>query len=55
MNSHGVEIPITGCVAEMVRDPNLMPHGCPDMGVLPSTLTLHDSYPRITQLMTRSV
>ena len=25
MDSHGVEISITGCVAEMVRDPNLMP------------------------------
>jgi len=25
MNSHGVEISIAGCVARMVRDPNLMP------------------------------
>jgi len=24
-NSHGVEISITGCVREMVRDPNPMP------------------------------
>jgi len=44
MNSHGVEISIAGCVREMVRDPNLMPRGCPYIGVLPSTLTRCDSY-----------
>jgi len=43
MNSHGVEISIAGCVEEMVRDPNPTPRGCPYIGVLPSTLTLHDS------------
>jgi len=54
MNSHGVEISIAGCVGEMVRDPNLMPRGCPYIGVLPSTLTLRDSFPRVTRLMTHS-
>jgi len=54
MNSHGVEISIAGCVREMVRDPNPMPQGCPYIGVLPSTLTLRDSYPRVTRLMTYS-
>jgi len=54
MNSHGVEISIAGWVREMVRDPNLMPRGCPYIGVLPSTLTLRDSYPRVTRLMTHS-
>ena len=48
MNSHGVEISIAGCVEEMVRDPNPISQGCPDIGVLPSTLTLRDSYTRIT-------
>ena len=32
-------------------DPNPMPPGCPYIGVLPSTLTLRDSYPRVTQLI----
>jgi len=54
MNSHGVEISIAGCVEEMVRDPNPMPRGGPYIGVLPSTLTLRDSYPRVTRLMTHS-
>jgi len=54
MNSHGVEISIIGYVAGMVRDPNLVPRGCPYIGVLPSTLTLRDSYPRVTRLMTHS-
>jgi len=54
MNSHGVEISITGCVREMVRDPNAMPQGCPHIGVLPSTLTLRDSYPHVTGLMTQT-
>jgi len=54
MNSHGVEISIAGCVGEMVRDPNLMPRGCPYIGVLRSTLTLRDSYPRLTRVMTHS-
>ena len=35
MNSPGVEISIPGGVREMVRDPNLMPRGCPYIGVLP--------------------
>jgi len=48
MNSHGVEISIARCVEEMVRDPNPMPRGCPYIGVLPSTLTLRDSFPRVT-------
>jgi len=48
MNSHGVEISIAGCVRDMVRDPNLMPQGCPYIGVFPSTLTLRDSYSRVT-------
>jgi len=52
MNSYLVEISIAGCVSEMVRDPNLMSQGCPYIGVLPSTLTLCDSYSRITPLMT---
>jgi len=43
MNSDSVEILIAGCVEEMVRDPNLMPRGCPYIGVLSSTLTLRDS------------
>jgi len=54
MNSHGVEISIARCVEEMVRDPNLMPRGWPHIGVPPSTLTLRDSYSRITRLMTHS-
>jgi len=54
MNSHGVEISIAGCVEEMVRDPNSMPPGCSYIGVLPSTLTLRDSSPRVTRLMTHS-
>jgi len=54
MNSHGVEFSIAGCVREMVRDPNPMPRGCPYIEVLPSTLTLCDSYSRVTLLMTHS-
>jgi len=54
MNSHGVEISIAGCVREMVRDTNPMSRGCPYVGVLPSTLTLLDSFPRVMQLMTQS-
>jgi len=54
MNSHGVEISIAGCVVEMVRDPNLLPQGCPYIGVLPSTLTLRDSFPHVTRLITHS-
>jgi len=54
MDSHGVEISIAGCVEEMVRDAYLMPRGCPYIGVLPSTPTLHDSYSRVIQLMTHS-
>jgi len=52
INPHGVEISTAGCVEEMVCDPNPMPRGCPYIGVLPSTLTLRDSYSRITQLIT---
>ena len=44
MISHGVEISIAGGVGEMVREPKLMPGGFPYIGVLPSTLTLCDSY-----------
>jgi len=54
MNSHGIEISIAGCVEEMVRNPNLMARGCPYIAVLPSTLTLRDSYSRVTRLMTHS-
>jgi len=54
MNTHGVEPSIAGGVEEIVRDPNPMPRGCPYIGVLPSTLTLCDSYHRVTQLMTHS-
>ena len=52
MISHGVEISIAGGGEEIVRDPNLLPRGCPYIGVLPSTLTLRDSYSRVTRLMT---
>ena len=52
MNSHSVEISIAGCVEEMVRAPNHMPRECPYIGVLPSILTLPDSYSHVTQLMT---
>jgi len=48
INSHRVEISISEGVVEMVRDLNLKPQGCPYIGVLPSTLILHDSYSRIT-------
>jgi len=54
MNSHGIEISIAGCVEEMVRDPNLISRGCPDIGVLPLTLTLCDSYSHVRRLMTHS-
>jgi len=54
INSHGVEISLAGCVVEMVRDPNPMPRGCPYIGVLPSTLTLRDSYSGVTRLMTHN-
>jgi len=54
MKTHGVEFSIAGGVEEIVRDPNPMPRGCPYIGVLPSTLTLRDSYPRVTRLMTHS-
>jgi len=45
---------IGGCVREMVREPESPARGCPYIGVLPSTLTLRDSYPRVTQLVTHS-
>ena len=35
-------------------DPNPIPRGCPYKGVLPSTLTLRDSYSHVTRLMTHS-
>jgi len=54
MNTHGIEFSIAGGVEEIVRDPNLLPRGCPYIGVLPSTLTLRDSYSHITRLMTHS-
>jgi len=54
MKTHGVEFSIAGGVEEIVRDPTLMPRVCPDIGVLPTTLTLRDSFPRVTRLMTHS-
>jgi len=54
MKTHGVEFSIAGGVEEIVRDPNPLPQGCPYIGVLPSTLTLRDSYPHVTRLMTCS-
>jgi len=54
MNTHGVEFSIARGVEEIVRDPNPLPRGCPYIGVLPSILTLRDSYSRVTQLMTHS-
>jgi len=54
INSDGVEISIAGCVEEMVRDPNPIPRGCPDIGVLPSTLTLPDLFSHVTRLMTHT-
>jgi len=54
INTDDVEFSIAGCVEEIVRDPTLMPRGSPDVRVLPSTLTLGDSYPRVTRLMTHS-
>jgi len=54
MISRGVEISIAGGVEEMVRDPNPIAQGCPYIGVLPSTLTLRDSYSCVTRLMTHS-
>jgi len=54
MTSEGVEISIAACVGEMIPDPNPMPLGCPYIGVLPSTLTLRDSYPHVTRLMTHN-
>jgi len=35
-------------------DPNLLSRGCPYIGVLPSTLALRDSSPRVTRLMTHN-
>jgi len=35
-------------------DPNPMSRGCPYIGVLPSTLTLRDSFSRVTRLITHS-
>jgi len=52
IKSYSVDFEIAGCVEEMVRDPNLMPRECLYIVVLLSTLTLHDSYPRITGLIT---
>jgi len=52
MNAHGVEFSMAGGVEEILRGPNPMPRGCTYIGVLPSTLTLHDSYPCVTSLMT---
>jgi len=54
MNSHGIEISIAGCVREMVRAHKSHVPGRPHVGVLPSTLTLRESYPRVTQLRTHS-
>jgi len=54
MNSPDVEFSIAGCVREMVRDLNPRSRGCPYIGVLPSTLILRDSFPRVPRLMTLS-
>jgi len=54
MNSDCVEISIAGFVEEMVRHPNPMPRGCPWIVVLPSTLTLRDSYTGVKRLITHS-
>jgi len=35
-------------------NPNIMPPGCTYVGVLPSTLTLHDAYSPVTRLLTSS-
>jgi len=35
-----------------VVDPNPIPRGCSYIWVLPATLTLRESYPRVTRLMT---
>jgi len=51
INSHGVEISIAG---RWFVKPKYPARGCPYIGVLPSTLTLRDSYPRVTRLMTHS-
>jgi len=54
IDSHGVEIAIAGGVLQIVRDPNPTPQGCPYIGVLPSTLILRDSSPRVMRLITHS-
>jgi len=54
MKTHGVEFSIAGCVEEIVRDPTPMSRECPYIGILPSTLVLRDSYPRVMPLMTHS-
>jgi len=54
MNSHGLEILIAACVREMVPDPNPMHRGCHYIVVLPSSLTLRDSYSCVTRLMTHN-
>jgi len=54
INTHGVEFSIAGGVEEIISDPNPMPRGCSYIGVLPSTLTLRDSYSRVTRHMTHS-
>jgi len=48
MKTHGVEFSIAGGVEGIIRDPNAMFRGYPYIGALPSTLTLHDSYSRVT-------
>jgi len=54
INSHGIEISITGGVEERVPDLNLTPRGCSYIGVFPSTLTRHGSYSPVTRAMTHS-
>jgi len=54
INTHGVEFSIAGCVEKIVRDPDPMPRGCTYIVVLPSHLTVRDSDPLVTPLMTHS-
>jgi len=49
-----IEGAVGGRIQSVLWDPNLMPRGCPYIGVLPSTLTLRDSYSRLRRLMTHS-
>ena len=52
MISHGVEISIAGGGEEIVRVLNPKSEGRPQIGVLPSTLALCDSYSASHELIT---